>query len=1324
MKPSRAARQRLLFSSLATSALGILLLLNATPAFSQATSGTISGQVTDPQSSAIPGATVTLTSEATKTVKKASTAETGRYNFFNLEPGVYDVSISKEGFNQARFPAQSVSVGQTLTVNANLQIGSTGTIVEVSASAGAELQTSNATIGSTISGKQLDSLPSLGRDANAFILLQPGVSPTGQVAGAIGDQNQFLLDGGNNSSGMDGNNAVYTVSSGSVTGTTGGTPSGVMPTPIESIEEFKVGTANQTADFSGAAGGQVQMITKRGTTQFHGAAYDFLLSTYFSANSWKNNHTASNGSAYTPLPKTHQNKYGGALGGPLTNKEILGGKTFFFFNFEGRRFPQSQSYERTVPSDALKQGIIQLTDASGVLRAYNLNPSPVNFNGNQLPSATCPAGSCDPRGIGLNPIVSKIWSTMPKGNDPQVGDGYNTLGYLTSLGTPQQSDQYTGRVDHDFGANWHLMTSYRYYTFAEYTTNQVDISNTLKQATSTAPRVQKPSLWVAGLTTTISPSVTNDFHFSFTRNYWQWFSNAAAPQVPGLGAAVEIGGEAGSNQSGQNALIPYNVNAQSVRLRLWDEKDIMLSDNVNWVKGNHLFQMGGMYQHNNDFHRRDDTGTTIFNQPVYQVGGPIGGLSTAAWGQYTPANVASNQATNWQQFYTYVTGMVTQPQVIFTREGNNMQLQPLGKDVDAHVNIPFFNLFFTDTWKIKKNLTLTYGIGYALEFPPTEQTGKQIMLVDAAGNPIDAKGYLDSKVTAALKGGVYNPVLGYASIGNVASKPSYLYEMFKGGISPRLSVAWNPNFDNRMLAKIFGNNQTVVRAGYSRVYGRLNGVGQVLNPLLGAGYLQAFSCVGATRNGTCSGTGGADPNTAFRVGTDGNVFPFPTPVQNLSQPYYPGSAFGNLTAADATSLDPHFRPNVSDVVTIDVQRQLGSKLIVDVGYIGRKISNEFQLINIDAVPTMTTLGGQTFANAFGQLYGQVSTGSAITAQPFIESALGGPSGAYCAGFASCTAALASKQATAIKGTQVYNLWAAMNNAPGWVLGRTLPTTNPAQTANVFLTTSLGYGNYNGGFVSVTMRDWKGLTMRSNFTLSHTLGTVGLTQSSSSTTPLNPYDLSSMYGPQGFDIRAVYNLSMIYVPKFFTGDKWYHKALGGWNFSPLFTAQSGVPLAVSVGSPANCQSFGESNCSGDSSYENAVAVTPYTAGNSLNRNVAGSTTVATSGNPVKGGSGLNLFADPGAVLGGFRRLVLGVDTSGGGAGALRGLPTWNLDMAVNKDFKYNERMGVAFNFQFANMFNHFQAANPSLNIDSPASFGVITGQANTPRQIEVGLRIHF
>ncbi len=1291
----------------------LALVLAGANVWAQNTSGTITGQVTDPQGATIAGASIKLLSLATKQIKTTVTNDAGNYNFFNVEPGEYDVTISKEGFNQAKLQKQTVEVGTTLTLKVTLQVGATTTTVEVSAGVGAELQVNNATIGSTISGKQLDSLPNIGRDANAFITLQPGVSPTGQVAGAIGDQNQFLLDGGNNSSGMDGNNAVYTVSSGSTTGTTGGTPSGVMPTPIESIEEFKVGTANQTADFSGAAGGQVQMVTKRGTAAFHGAAYDFLLSSYFSANTWKNDHTPSNGLGYTPLPKTHQNRYGGAIGGPIWNKDVLGGKTFFFFNYEARRFPQSQSYERTVPTAALRLGLIQI---SGV-GTFNINPSPVSYNGVTYPSATCPAGACDPRGLGLNPITKAIWGQMPLPNDPQAGDGLNTQGYLTSLATPQQSDQYTGRVDHDFGQKWHLMSSYRYFTFTELTTNQVNIASALSAATSTAPRVQKPSFFVVGLSTTVSPTITNDFRFSYLRNYWQWFSNGAAPQVPGLGAAVEIGGET----AGLNALIPYNVNAQNVRLRLWDEHDTMLSDNVNWVKGNHLFQFGGMWQKNVDFHRRDDTGTTIFNQPVYQVGGALGGLSTSAWGQYTPTNVPASQATNWQNFYSYITGIVTQPQIIFTRAGSNLALQPLGTDVDAHVHIPFFNLFMSDTWKIKKNLTVTYGLSYQLEYPPTEETGKQITLVDSSGNQITTANYLAAKQAAALAGQVYNPILGYAAIGNAANKPAYLYNLFKGGLSPRVNLAWNPKFSNGVLNKIFGENSTVVRGGYSRIYGRLNGVSQVLNPLLGAGFLQAFSCTGATRTSQCLGTGGADPNTAFRVGVDGNVFNFPTPVQNLPQPYYPGTN-GNPTAADATSVDPNYKPNVSDVFTFDVQRQIGSKVIVDVGYIGRKISNEFQLLNLDAVPYMTTLNGQSFAQAFGQLYTQVAAGNPITSQPFFESALGGANSSYCAGFGSCTAAIASKQKTAITGTQVYNLWAAMNSAASWTLGRTLPSSGPAQTGNVFETTSLGYGNYNGGFVSVTLRDWHGITLRSNFTLSHTLGTVGLTQSSSSTTALSPYDLHSMYGPQGFDIRAVYNQSIIYTPKIFTGNKWYDKVLGGWNFSPLFTAQSGVPLQVSTAS--SCQSFGESNCSGDSSYENAVLMTPYTGGNSVHANVAGSATVATSGNPAKGGSGLNLFADPAAVFSQFRRLVLGVDTSGGGFGAMRGLPTWNLDMAISKDFRYNEKIGVTFNAQFSNMLNHFQASNPSLSIDSPASFGVITGQANSPRQIEFGLRLHF
>ncbi len=104
--------------------------------------------------------------------------------------------------------------------------------------------------------------------------------------------------------------------------------------------------------------------------------------------------------------------------------------------------------------------------------------------------------------------------------------------------------------------------------------------------------------------------------------------------------------------------------------------------------------------------------------------------------------------------------------------------------------------------------------------------------------------------------------------------------------------------------------------------------------------------------------------------------------------------------------------------------------------------------------------------------------------------------------------------------------------------------------------------------------------------------------------------------------------------------------------------------------------------------------------------------------------MNIFADPNAVYNQFRRPILGIDHTGGGAGILRNLPTWNLDMAIAKDFKVREQIGLTFNAQFSNMMNHFQAGTPSLNIDTPTSFGVITGQANTPRQIEFGLRLHF
>jgi hypothetical protein len=1314
---------------------GMILALLSAPAWSQVTSsGSVVGQVVDQQSAAIPGADVKLFDPSTNSSQNTITNDAGRYVFINVAPGTYDITVTKQGFNTYKVAKQQVQVGLTLTINATMNLGTTSTTVEVTAAAGSELQTMSATVGQTISGLQLASLPTLGRDANSFYTLQPGVLPTGQVAGAVADQNMYQLDGGNNSSDMDGNNAVYTNASGNTAGGAGGTPSGVMPTPIESIEEFKVGTNNQTADFNGAAGGQVAMVTKRGTNQWHGSAYEYYFSTNVgAANQWKNNHTLVGGAA-TPIPISHQNRFGFSLGGQLIPKKILGGKTYFFYNYESRRYPQVSTIDRLVPTPLMRLGVIQVQDSAGKYQAYNLNSTPVTYQGVTYNPAVCPAGSCDPRGLGLNPIVSQIWNKqMPLPNDPQAGDTVNTQGYLGTVPLPLKSTIMVGRIDHDFGEKERFFVSYRYYKFNQLSSVQTDFGgvlpgDTLGSYSAKAVRPQQPSYWVAGLTSSITPTVTNDFRFNYLRNFWQWSTAAAPPQVPGIGGALEI------NSDNSNALIPYNVDAQDARQRFWDGQDKVVKDDLTMIKGNHLIQFGGLYQRDYDYHLRNDNGVGIMNSPVYQVNS---GSGVTLPSQFIPAGVASSQLTTYNTLYNDVLGIASQPQMLYTRAGQNLSLQSAGSFMYDQSVIPYYSMYYSDTWHMKPTFTLTYGVSYQIEMPPYEINGKQVQLVNQSGQAIDIESYLAARQTAALAGqtsnSTYNPVIGFATVRNVGAGNKYPFNPFYGGFSPRTAAAWNPSADSGLLGKLIGHGKTVVRGGYSRIYGRLNGVNLVLVPLLGTGLGQAVSCIGAVRtpvNGnSCLGPGGADPTTAFRVGTDGANAPLPTLSTTLPQPYYPGGV--NAAAGDGSGLDPKLKPNRSDQFDLTIQRELSSHLSFEIGYIGRILRNEFQETNVDAVPWMTTLGGQSFANAFQSLYWQLWSGvspTAVQSQPFFEAAFGGS----CAGFASCTAMVANSQRTNITSTRVYDMWAAMSKLSGWGLGRTMPSSalsgGQAQISSFELINSTGWSNYNGAFVSWKFRDWHGLSAVSNFTWNRSLGTGAYTQSTSSYTALNPWDLHSMYGPQPFDLRFVYNLTMYWSTSTIFRQGLAKHVLGGWNISPLFTAQSGVPLAVSVsgGPNTNCQSFGEINCSSGNTngHENAPLAAPFTGGNSANYNVSVASGAGVNGNAAKGGSGINMFADPNAVFGGFRRLILGYDTNGGGNGNLRGFPTWNLDAQITKDFSVRERIGATLSIQITNVLNHFQPSNPTLNLDSPATFGVVTGQSNSPRQMEFGLRLHF
>ena len=1018
---------------------------------------------------------------------------------------------------------------------------------------------------------------------------------------------------------------------------------------------------------------------------------------------------------------------------------------------------------------------------------YNLNPTAVTYNGITYPANYGCTGSCDPLGMGLNPLVSQIWSQYEPvsntGCSQSLCDGVNILGYAGTLSVPISSKFAVTRIDHDFSPKQHFMASYRYYNIKVTGDEEVDIGGFFPGDTKGTPASASGDpvqAWylVAGLTTNITSHTTNDFHYSWLRNWWAWSRDGAPPQIAGLGGALEIM----SGQSQTQDLAPFNSNNQQIRARFWDGHDQMYRDDLSMLKGNHLFQLGGTYQHNWDWHQRNDSGGTINAYPVYSLGDGSSGskLDNAGFQPCSGLNNLAQVTTikDCTSLAAAALGVVSIASQVFTRTGSNLTLNPPLSSAFDQSKIPYYNVYFSDTWHMKPSLTLTYGLGWALEMPPVEAQGKQAMVVDASDEPITTSDYLAARERAALQGQVYNPELGFALVGNAGNGRKYPYNPFYGEFSPRVALAWNPHFDSDSLGgKIFGHDNTVIRGGYGRSYGRTNGVAQVLVPLLGLGLEQPIACNSNVVTAGAWGCAAANSGTwsnAFRVGTTSSSTGGPTvPLSSLAtatlpQPVYPG--YNNPASSAPEALDPNFRPNVIDSFNFTIQRQLNRRMMMEVGYIGRRITDEFEPIQLNAVPYMMTMGGQTFANAYKNVVLQYCGGvaglggggcggsalpnpgagpqaGAVTTQPFFETALAGTG--YCTGYTSCTAAFVANEG--VNGTQnlmnaqVWSIWSDLDqgafNFPSTLMSTPIAANCGAGTNNygcsgqytsgIFENASVGFGNYNAAFVSFKMADWRGLTLQSNLTWSKALGTGAQAQSSSELAALDPFNLKEMYGRQAFDRRFIYNMFLVYQPAFFKGQSGIlGHVLGGWTFASIFTAGTGLPFQA-VTTDADYQSFGA--CDGvtcaDYDSENAVPIgpvaphshayschTPALGGDGNYYNVC-------PGQAADDGYPVNEFKNGANEYANWRNPILGLDSRDGGYGIINGLPYWNMDFSIKKNIHVTERVGLEFQGVFANVLNHDQMLDGFPWLGDPASWGAIGGEAS-PRNIEVGLRARF
>ena len=1255
--------------------LSILLtfLFSSCALFAQsASTSTLTGDVTDASGAVVSGADVDLTDTSTNNTQRTTSNQAGHYVFPSVQPGEYKLTVKKEKFRQTTANL-SISVGINVSQNFRLEVGGTNEIVEVQAT-GQELQTTDASVGNVLDRNTLQSLPSLSRDATALLQLQPMASPSynsgpgasggegnttsGGVAGALNDQNTFNLDGGDATSNTEGD-ANY------VSGM--GTPQAVVPTPVESIEEVRV-TTNNSNTFARSSGAQVQLITRHGTNQWHGAGWEYNQNTDYNANFWQLNNAGE------PRPTWQDNRFGGRIGGP-----IIKDKAFFFLMYEGRRFKKGETFTRNVPSALLRKGILQFQDANtGAIDQFNFAAG--------APTAQCASGPCDPRGLGFDPIVSQIWNTYePMGNNASEGDGLNFIGFDSTV--PIISHEYDGiaRFDYNLTRNWTINAVSRYAVIDANGSSQIDIGGLtggqLGVPHSTDLEPLQPRYYVVGLTGHIGNNITSDLHVDFLRHFWQWRRQAPFPQVTGLGAALQIYAE--SNTSG---LVPLNIDTQNARSRVWDGKDYTLNEELSWLKGTHLLQFGGAFRHQHFYHVRDDKVVGGLAEPVYFSEWTSKHLDLSA---YRPSSLLEADQHNWDKLYASVMGLIDHSAQLLTRAAD-LTPNPPGTPNTADTLVDDYDIHFVDTWRFKPTFTLAYGLDWGYQTPPYETRGEQTVMVDTATNAVlPFSTWSKNMISSALQGVAYAPTLGFMPVRQAGRK--YPYNPDYHNFAPRLSLAWNPK-----------GGANVFRLGYGRYFDRINGVGIVMTPALGIGFGNGVSCTSPTTANVCSSTK-TDPTNALRIGIDSNNVTIPL-LGPVTAPIVPGSASTPYQTYDFR-VDPNRKVGVEDTWTLNMQHRVNNGLMVELGYVGRVGRHLYSGNDVNQIPYMFTLGGQQFASAYDALMqpsqqaiiqnanvctgGTPATCPGITPQPFFEAALG-PGGT----------------ANVAYNTAGYTAIGDATDTFDYLGVNPLPLDSQFEAADI--TTSNGNSFYNAGYASVREQMKNGLMFQVNYTWSHSMDDSGLAQEYVFFNPTDGFNFRRDYANSYFDRRHVVTGFFVYdLPfggkgRFRTGN-FLDKIIGGWSVSSAITASSGLPQKV----------YNFNSCAelGDGYATQCAAWIPTSTASSAHFAV----------HHMPDGT-VNVYGNPNAVEAAFRAPLFSDSRMGGTP--IVGFGRWNVDSALTKTTRITERVSFGLTLQAVNVFNHMEFADPTPDLSNTTTFGQTSTQYNTPRFLSIGGRIDF
>ena len=784
--------------------LSLLLLTFSHLVFSQTSSTSLRGTITDPSGQGIPSATVTLKNLESGMERSVATDTEGRYQFQQLPAGSYILAVIEQGFSRYERKDLVLLVNTPATANVQLRIGGTTESVTVTSEA-PPLNLVDASIGNSFGENQVKDIPLDGRNVPELLSLQPGVTFTGNtlstslaaykdqdtrngaINGARSDQSNITLDGVD----VNDQNSGYAFTS-------------VLPITQDSVQEFRVTTTNYNADQGTGSGAQVSLVTRSGSNQWHGSAYEYLRNTLTSANDYltkraqidsclQNGTPLSEGICNQPL-KLIRNVFGGTVGGP-----IVKGRLFFFLNYEGTRLREDQSVVRNIPTVSLRDGVMiyQCADPTQCPggSVQGISNKTYNFAAGYVGLSATDIQNLDPLHIPLNGSTYMIqYFKATYGNlvtnDNSVGDGFNYAGYRWSAPFNLNNNAYIARIDFNLTSKG---TQTLFWRGAMQNLNNAQ-SPFLPGTPPMQTVVDYSKGMAVGYTAVISSTKVNTFHYGFTRQSTGYIGNSNLPWNTFYTLDNPF-------TYSHNFQMPINN----------------FLEDFSWTKGKHTILLGGgvgiardprvSYLHSFS----QGKGATFWMAPV-------GFANTGGQSPLDPVNGNFPEPAS-SSAYDYPTlGLLGIVSLVNSNWNYNKDGTPQnqGAPVTRRYGLNWYEMYAQDSWRFKPNVTLNLGLRWSIFPPPWEVNGFQASPNVNMGkffsqnekNMANGNGYADESVISFIPGGKANNGPG-------------LYNTQKTNFSPRISIAYSPRAEGGLLRALFGRpDQTVIRAGFSMVYDR------------------------------------------------------------------------------------------------------------------------------------------------------------------------------------------------------------------------------------------------------------------------------------------------------------------------------------------------------------------------------------------------------------------------------------------------------------------------------------------------------------------------